>query len=885
VNVGWECDDGSTRRPTYSRHGLPRAGLEVVGNYRYFLALGAKIVLALLLGVVSAASSYPQSGMTFEAPAANRFVAAHGRRAWAGGYADGGLEVWAGALQIADEVKPEFLREGDVNAVSGSQILARVEVDPAHFTRTYAGPDFTVDEEIRIPLDQPAILIRYSVSGHPLRVIVRFRPSLNLMWPGALGGLDIRWDDPHSAYILSEPSHKFSSAVLAPRATAHDEPLKDAHLLQQSQELSIELNAQSPQILFAQLGTALDNSLIAPNAGDLQEQLTSSEWQRKSQEHYEKLLASGLQIETPDKDLNRAFAWAKVDLDQDWLCNDQLGCGFVGGFGASRRDRRPQYAWFFAGDGMVALHAATAIGNLERARDEIRFIAMYQDTKTGMIWHELSQSAPYLDWRNKYPFMFVHADLTYPYVSAIADYIRRSNDREFLREIWPSAQKAFAYGRSLIADDGLPRIPEGKEGADEQDRLTDELGLSAAWIEACNDYSFLANLAGDAKAAQEIPGLSEKARASFGNRYWDSQKNFAIQGYRSDGTPVADRGLGAIKALQAQLFSGVQRQHVLDEIASSRFQSDWGTRGVAIGEAGYDPTGYAHGSVSALHTAEVAQVYWTAHQPETAFQVFRALVPWFSLDSPGHIHEVLQGDVYYPQSESVPEQMWSAAGFISAAVYGLFGLNINAVRGVVELEPHLPVEWDEATLRGVRMGDAELSFLFQQSTESLAVHIENTGQSLPLLYSPAIPIGAQEISATANGKKIKFQVATHPEDTNVTLRLRVPHGPSDIVIRYRDGVGVIIPKVDPVIGQRSKAMKLTFLALDADVLHVGVDVPPAERTSFDLRTGRTIQKVTNAAVKQLSNEFYEVTLLPGNSANGDAYRHEEVGVTFKRESK
>ena len=38
-------------------------------------------------------------------------------------------------------------------------------------------------------------------------------------------------------------------------------------------------------------------------------------------------------------------------------------------------------------DGLVAT------GEYERARAELEFILKYQDRKTGMIWHELSQSA------------------------------------------------------------------------------------------------------------------------------------------------------------------------------------------------------------------------------------------------------------------------------------------------------------------------------------------------------------------------------------------------------------------------------------------------------------------------------------------------------------
>jgi hypothetical protein len=84
-------------------------------------------------------------------------------------------------------------------------------------------------------------------------------------------------------------------------------------------------------------------------------------------EHYSAVLDSGLQIVTPDEEVNRALAWAQIALDQAWVCNPDLGCGLVAGYGPSRKARRPQYAWFFAGDGMVDLPALLAAGQWERS--------------------------------------------------------------------------------------------------------------------------------------------------------------------------------------------------------------------------------------------------------------------------------------------------------------------------------------------------------------------------------------------------------------------------------------------------------------------------------------------------------------------------------------
>src|SRR5690242_14201756 len=110
----------------------------------------AKSVL-WLWPVLCLSAEHSQIAMNF--PAQPHFLSVHGRRAWAAGYANAGLEIWAGALQIADNVHPEFRRPGDVTAISGSRILGAVSVDPSHFSRTFVGPDFSVEEQVWAPLD------------------------------------------------------------------------------------------------------------------------------------------------------------------------------------------------------------------------------------------------------------------------------------------------------------------------------------------------------------------------------------------------------------------------------------------------------------------------------------------------------------------------------------------------------------------------------------------------------------------------------------------------------------------------------------------------------------------------------------------------------------
>ena len=841
-------------------------------------AVAVKVGAALLLLFALASSSVSQTNLTLQADSPAHFMTAHGRRAWAGGYANGGMEVWAGALQIASDVHAEFRRAGDVTVIQGNEIVSSIEVAPAYISRTYSGPDFSVTEQISVPLDARAVMFRYTVrSARPVQVLVRFDPSLNLMWPAALGGQEIRWDK-RSGYLLTDAGRQFAAIVLAPGATAHDEPLNRTRDPQDG-EFAVALDPQTPQVLFAEVNVYPRERELDISAAERLLQ-SSSTWQEQDAKHYRDVLASDVEFETPDAQLNRALAWAEIALDQNWFCNDALGCGYVAGYGPSRRNRRPQYAWFFAGDGMVALHGALAVGDLEHAREEIRFIAKYQDPQSGMIWHEITQSAPYLDWRGKYPYMFVHADLTYPYISAVADYIRASNDRAFLQEIWPSVQKAFAYGRSLVDADGLPKIPEGKEGANEQNPLREELGLSAGWVEACGDYAHLAELMGQSESAHEAHELASKARTNFAQRYWDRERNFAIQGYQRNGEKTLARGLGAIAAVNDGLFSDAQSAHVLDQIASWRFQSDWGTRSVAVGEPGYDPTGYAHGSVWGISTADVAQACWAAHRPDIAWQVWRTLIPWSTIDSLGHMDEVLAADTYGPQLESVPEQSWSSTAFLSTALRGLFGLEIDAEKNSLTLAPHLPADWDHASLRRVKVGNATLDFSFHQTMNALTLNVENSGAPVRVLYRPEIPLGARAVTATIAGKKSAVRVETNAEDEHAVLDFDARHGKSEITIRYRDGIGIVMASANPSLGQPSSAMKLTSVALEGTTLKLGVDEEPGRDNEFEIRTQRSIRSSEHARVQRLGPDRYSLKIEPSGTTDGGQYEHQEVVITF-----
>jgi hypothetical protein len=567
-------------------------------------------------------------------------------------------------------------------------------------------------------------------------------------------------------------------------------------------------------------------------------------------------------------------------LDQAWVCNPYLGCGLVAGYGPSRGARRPQYAWFFAGDAMVAVQALLSAGEYDRARAALDFIAKYQDPKTGMIWHEMSQSAGLIDWVGKYPYMFVHVDISFQYLNTVAEYVATSGDKSYLQGHWASVQAAYRYCESLIdPQDGLPHIPVGKEGGDEQDRMSDALTLSSSWIQAANSFSEMATWMSDANGAAEASKASRKARESAANRYWDPQQKFWIDGFSPSGKEILNRSGNGDVVITQHLFGKPQEQSLLDELASPNFQTDWGTRSTSTASSVFDPDSYAKGSVWAVGTAASATAFWDGHRPATAFAIWSGLIPWCSLDSLGHMDEVLAGDYYHEQTESVPEQTWSSASFFHTAVGGMLGLQVDGVKRRVVFAPHIPADWNTATVRNIRLAKAKIDFAWTRTSDGSALEAVNSGDSIHLVYSPELPLGSTLKGARRNGQPIHARLEEHDQDAHATVDVELPHGTSHITLAYSGGVSLVLPRVQPRIGDSSHAMKLIDLKLSGSTYTVDTQVDPSQSSNFQLRTDRKVVAVHGATWKAMSPEIYEITVPPSETSHSpERYRAVEIVV-------
>ncbi len=81
---------------------------------------------------------------------------------------------------------------------------------------------------------------------------------------------------------------------------------------------------------------------------------------------------------------------------------------------------------------------------------------------------------------------------------------RPAGIHSFLSSIGADSKRPIAIvDRYSMRRMGFPAFPPTKEGGDEQDKMTDDLGLSASWVAASAAFARLARLNGHAPEAEE----------------------------------------------------------------------------------------------------------------------------------------------------------------------------------------------------------------------------------------------------------------------------------------------------------------------------------------------------------------------------------------------
>lgn len=728
-------------------------------------------------------------------PITSQYFDVAGRKAILMGGEGGGMEAWIYPFKVAQNLRLSFKRS-DFPEPIPSELLARwITVRPESTSIVFCHDEFRVTLTAFVPLAEQAIILLLDVeTTKPLTIAVSFVPELDPMWPASLGGQYSFWDEEKKAFVISESRRRHNMIIGSPvAARAFSTP---AHRLSETPN-SFEIDVAPEDaaggyipVVFA--GGTMDRQ----TAFESYQRMLSEVPQLYSErvEHARRLREELLRIHTPDERFNLAFEWGKVSMDDGAVCNPDVGCGWIAGYGMSGRSERPGFAWFFGGDTFFNSFSVTGYGDFPSVRTALELIRRNQ-RGDGKIMHELSQGAGFINWFEDFPYGYYHLETSPYYIVSLWNYVSASGDLYFLRESWPSMLKAFRYARTTETDgDGLVENSKGGLGALEVGVLLKDLKtdiyVAGLWVESMRCMERAAKLLGEEAVVCEIEPLRAKAEESLGTLFFDEELGFHALALAEDGSAVSELTVWPATPMMFGLLPDDQAVATLGKLAGPEVATDWGMRMLTKESSVYDPVAYNNGAVWPVITGYVAMAQYEYGRPDAGLQLVRALSELTFEDSRGDIAELYSGDYHRPLEPAVPHQLFSTGGFLAPTVRGLLGLHPDALTRMFHFEPQLPVEWDRLSLENVPMGAEKVRFEFSRDGHICRYRFADGAEGWTLRFAPSFPIGTEIRSVKAGGQDVQFKLTDRrsvtvlecylPLDGDVELELEL--GACDTIV-------------------------------------------------------------------------------------------------------
>jgi len=797
----------------------------------------------------------------------------------------GTFEAWVYPLKILRDFHLIFHIEG--RALPAESLARTVSVQPEACSILYAGNTFQVRETFFVPVHEPGAVIVIEVeTAHPLEVEAVFQRDLQLEWPAGLGGTYLNWDPNLHAFKLAEEQNKFAALVGSPTAElSHEEYASNYSSSSQSSFLlgATEKGKDTKVVVIA----ATVNGAKEAEVTYRRLSSTYAELRSTSSDYYKRYLNETVSVALPDPQLQQAYDWSRISMIQGMVNNPYLGTGLIAGYRTSGDSARPGFAWFFGRDALWTSFALNSEGGFADTRTALDFLSHYQRAD-GKIPHEISQSATFVPWFTDYPYPYASVDATPLYIVAADDYVRESGDVGFVRDKWDSLRKAYEFLKSTYGAQALPQnfgLGHGWIEGGPLLPLQTELYQSALGTEALKALSNLAQLTYKDDLSQKLAQEFARQKQLVEQAFWSPEKELYAYALDQNGQRMETASVLATVPLWFGLLDKDHAQQMIDQLADSDHQTDWGMRIISSQNPVYDPGGYHYGSVWPLFTGWAAVGEYRYHRAQPAYSNLRSNA-LLALDGAlGHVTEVLSGDYYQPLSTSSPHQIWSAAMVVSPLLRGLIGLETDATSHQLRFAPHVPAEWKSFEVHNIHVGGTTVDLKYKRTEDGITLEVRRAGSGdCTIEFSPALSPRTDIAGAEINGHPVSFRVDRNTEDQHVVVRFPVFNGPSTLHIRLRNDFGYDISSNLPPLGERSQGLRVLSESWGSKNRSLTVNVSGIPGKPYDLGLWNPKQVASVDGAKLIKEENGEMRIrieLPGTAA--PSYVHGKIVIHFEAE--
>jgi glycogen debranching enzyme len=666
------------------------------------------------------------------------------------GQQDGSFEAWIFPWKILSDWRITAEMNDYPVPIDVNQQAATIEVRPGHTIITFSHANFTVREILFTPQDAPegvGALVFYQVEAvRPITLTFSFTPEMRRMWPAPSD------DRPSPEWVKTGDSGYYVLHLNTPdHAAAIAMPDARPGILEPYQErprnyplqfvLHFDPAADAGKLFPLLMATA--DTIADANSASLRTRLQglnaeSQALYRGTQSYYAKFSSTHLGINTPDVQLNQAFSWAEVAIDQLRVqtTSSHAETALVAGFYTSGDSSRPGFGWYFGRDALWTLYAVNSYGDFKLTRDELQFLLARQSPE-GRILHEWSQTADLLDWKSM-PYAYASADANPLLLMAVNDYQKVSGDTSFIRAHWNQLALTWKFECSHDSDgDGIYENTEGTGWVESwpPGMPHQEIYLAALDQQASTAMADLARIAGHDDIAQQAAQRGKKIGATIEKEYLLPGGGFYAFSRNANGTTDPSPTIYPAVAAWDGSYHLEHAGPMLNRWAAAEFSTDWGTRDLSPTVPFYDPISYHQGTVWPLFTGWVSLSEYRQGRSLSGYAHLMQNADLTWAQDPGAVTELLSGQFFAPLGRSTSHQLWSSAMIISPVLRGLFGLEWDAAANKLTITPSLPAQWDKARLTHVPLAGEDLDLDLTREGTMLVVRETGPGAEHAVLAS------------------------------------------------------------------------------------------------------------------------------------------------------